>query len=134
MDCPQLATSAMSQALDRRVEAGDRQAALCLTVGLDSLDGGELEDALVALGRFGDHRPAELLELANRGALSNVSLADAVSMLPLSLSLSDDAHAQARAMKARRDRFRNVVQPTLRAERKVAVHSIETALAEIQVK
>lgn len=131
-DCPQLATSAATQALDRRVEAGDRQAAFCLAVGLHSLDGGELEDALVAFGRYGDHRPAELLELANRGALSKLSLADAVSMLPL--SLTDDPQAQATAMKARRERFKKVIQPALTAERDLALRSIETALADIQTE
>jgi hypothetical protein len=94
------------------------------------LDGGELEDALVALGRYGDHRPADLLELANGGALSKLSLADAVSMLPL--SLSDDPHAQATAMKARREGFRKVVRPELRAGREVALRSIERAIREIQ--
>jgi hypothetical protein len=122
-------TSAASQALDRRVEAGDRQAAFCLAIGLHSLNGGELEDALVALGRYGDQRPTELLQLTRQGALAKQSLADAVAML--SLSLADDLHAQAAVLKARRDRFRKIVQPSLTAERGLALRSIGAALSDI---
>jgi hypothetical protein len=94
------------------------------------LDGGELEDALVALGRYGDRRPAELLLLTHQGTLSRLSLARAVRML--SLSLSDDLPAQARAVKARRQRFREVALPALVAERDLALKSVDSALAEIR--
>lgn len=86
----------MSQGLERRAEAGHGQAAFCLAWDLHSLDGGELEDALVALGQYGDRHPVELLSLAHRRTLSKRSLADAVRMLPL--SLSDDFQAQLTAM------------------------------------
>ena len=126
-DCEQL-SSARSQALDRHAESGDSRAAHCLAIGLRSLDGGELEDALVALGRYGDHRPMELLTLAHRGTLSRRSLADAVRMLPS--SMSDDFVRQHRTLKVRRDRFIRVSEPTLSAERKLALRSIDSALAE----
>ena len=130
LSCPHRTTSAGSQALDWRVEAGDSRAAFCLATRLQSLDGGELEGALVALGQYGDQRPGELLLLARRGVLSRLSLADAVTMLPL--SLTDDLPAQARAMKNRRDRFRRVAQPALFTERDLALRSIDSALAEIR--
>jgi hypothetical protein len=100
-----------------------------LAAGLHSLDGGELEDALIALGQFGDQRPAELLRLAHRGLLSKASLADAVQMLPL--SMADDLHAQTTALRIRREQFAAVALPTLVAERDLAVRSIESTLADI---
>jgi len=128
--CPQLSNSAQAQTLDERVRSGDRHAASCLALRLRSLDGGELEDALVALGQFGDGRPVDLLGLALRGELSSRSLSDAVGML--SLSLTDEFPAQLAAMKARRARFRKVTSPELTSERRVALKSIESALAEIK--
>ena len=129
-DCPQLASSAPSQSLDRRVEAGDRQAAFCLARSLDSLDGGELEDSLVALGQFGDRRPVELLSLAHRGTLSRHSLAEAVGALPL--SLTDNMHGQLQALKLRQARYRRIAQPQLAGERRLVLQSIESALTEIR--
>lgn len=129
--CPPFENIASSQALDRRVAAGDSGAAFCLAAGLRSLDGGELEDALVALGRYGDRKPSQLLLLAHRGVLTRWSLARAVRMLPL--SLTDDLERQVRVLKGRRDRLRKLAQPALRAERELALHSIESALREIRV-
>jgi hypothetical protein len=127
-DCEQ-PSSTRGQAFDRQAGSGDSRAAQCLAVGLDSLDGGELEDALVALGRYGDHRPTKLLALAHQGTLSKPSLADAVRMLPL--SLADNFGRQRRALEARRSRFRNVSQSTFSAERELALRSIDSALAEL---
>ena len=74
------------------MERGDDRAAHCLALGLQSLDGGELEDALVAFGLYGDRKPIKLLALAHQGTLSRQSLTDAVQMLPL--SLTDDMQGQ----------------------------------------
>jgi hypothetical protein len=52
-------------------------------------------------------------------------------MLPL--SLTDDLERQVRFLKGRRDRLRKLAQPAFRAERELALHSIESALREIQV-
>lgn len=130
--CPQFTNNATSQALDRGAAAGDARAAFCLAVGLHSLDGGELEDALVALGQYGDRQPAELLQLAHRGTLSRQSLADAVTMLPL--SLSDDLRVQERAMEVRRAQFKKVAEPALVAEQEFVLQSIGSALADIMAQ
>ena len=122
-------SSVRSQALDRHAELGDDRAARCLAIGLGSLDGGDLEDALVALGRYGDRRPMKLLALTQQGTLTMRSLADAVRMLPL--SYSDDFGRQQLSLKARRDRFREVSQPRLSAQRGLALRSIDAALAEL---
>jgi hypothetical protein len=114
--------------LGRLAESGDSRAARCLAVGLPSLDGGELEDALVALGRYGDLRPIRLLALSRQGILPMRSLADAVAMLPL--SWSDDFGRQQLVLKARRTRFGRVSQPGFSAERELALRSIDAALAE----
>lgn len=129
-DCAPVSNSEQAQALDRRAESGQRRAAFCLAVGLRSLDGGELEDALVALGLYGDRHPADLLALTHRGVLSKRSLTDAVGMLPL--SLADDPTAQLKAMEARRYRFRRVVALELASERRIAMQAGESALREIR--
>jgi hypothetical protein len=51
-------------------------------------------------------------------------------MLPL--SLTDDLERQVRFLKGRRDRLRKLAQPAFRAERELALHSVESALREIQ--
>jgi hypothetical protein len=101
-----------------------------LSLLLPSLDGGELEDALVALGQYGDLRPVELLMLSHQGTLSRHSLAKAVGMLPL--SLTDNMQGQLTAMNRRRDQYRRIAQPELTTERQLALQSIESALAEIR--
>lgn len=98
-------------------------------MGLRSLDGGELEDALIALGRYGDRKPVELLTLSHQGTLPMPSLADAVRMLPS--SWSDNFVRQQLLLQARRNRFTNVSQWRLSAERKLAQRSIDAALVEL---
>ena len=128
--CSRLATEASRQGLDQRVEKGDPEAARCLALALRSLDGGELEDALVALGQFGDHRPADLLSMARQGTLSKRSLVDAVAMLPL--SLSDNLPAQAAALKGRHDKYSKVVRASLTTEQELVLRSIDTALRDLR--
>ena len=128
--CPQVSSSARNQALHAQARKGERRAAYCLALHLRSLDGGELEDTLVALGQYGDRRPIGLLLLAYHGTLSRRSLADAVSMLPL--SLSDDMKAQLTALEARRNRFRRVDEPKVVLERHLALRGINAAVAEIR--
>jgi hypothetical protein len=129
-NCPELKNSAASQALDRMTEEGDDHAASCLAGSLHSLDGGELEDALVALGRYGDSRPKELLLLTHGGILEKSSLASAVTMLPS--SLSDNLQAQAAALEARRSRFRKVAHPKLLAERELVLQSLASAIIDMR--
>jgi hypothetical protein len=114
--CPQIPGYAQAEAWDERVRSGDPHAASCLALRLRVFDG--------------DRRPVELLELAHRGELSRDSLSDAVRML--SLSLTDEFPAQLAAMKARRERFRRVTRPELASERRIALESIDSALAEIK--
>jgi hypothetical protein len=77
--------------LNHWVEQGNRWAAQYLAKHLKQLDGGNLEDALVALGQFSDHDMESLLSFANRGLLSKHEFTDALTML--SLSLSDNPRA-----------------------------------------
>lgn len=129
-DCSAITESASRQALDRLVVAGDDGAAACLSGSLRSLDGGELEDALVALGRYGENKPEKLLLLAHRGILAKASLASAVSKLPS--SLSDDLEAQAATLEARRSLFASVVQSNLLVERQLVLRSLASAISDIR--
>lgn len=132
VDCPRLwAPGVSTSALERAAESGDTSSALCLAkhLHLKHLDGGELEDALVALGSYGDHHPRELLLMTKHGQLTDINLADAVRML--SDNFVDQFKAQARAMRARRERFRSVTDPLLASQRGVALRSIELAIREV---
>lgn len=113
------------------VEKGDVWSSKYLTMHLNKLDGGNLEDGLIALGQFSDHHPAGLLELAKNGYLSDRYLSAALTMLPL--SLSDDPAAQLKAMRDRRNRIAAVGENGLKDERLKGLKSIDAFIEEIDV-
>ncbi len=63
------------------VKQGSQSAAAYLAKHLKQLDGGNLEDALVALGDFSDHNMEEFLILARKGLLSGSELSDALTRI-----------------------------------------------------
>src|SRR5204863_7821289 len=109
--CPPRMSYEQVEAFAQKAENGDSQAARCLASRLKQLDGSLAEDASRALGQYGDGNPVNLLRLSDEGVLPERQLANAVSMLPL--SLVDDFPAQFRALEARSKRFRNVTTPEL---------------------
>jgi hypothetical protein len=114
------------------VEQGNQWGAEYLVKHLRSLDGGNLEDSLIALGQFSDHSMERLLIFAKKGQLSKQNLSDALTMLPL--SLSDNPGAQLDSLKARRNRVMRVMRKDLFVQRALALRAIDDCVSEIRSK
>jgi hypothetical protein len=118
--------------LNELVKAGNRWAAEFSARNLKSLDGGNLEDAVVALGQFSDHHMARLLMFAEQGLLSKHELTDALTMLPL--SLSDNPTAQLKLVMRRRNKAAAVRQQGLSNQRAHALKALDNFAVEIRSK
>lgn len=118
--------------LSEWVGKGNPWAAQYLANHLKRLDGGNLEDALRALGQFSDHDMEGLLILAGRGRLSNGELTDALTMLPL--NLSDDSAAQLKSLAARREHVMGVTRKDLTEQKAAALKAIDDFASEIRAK
>jgi hypothetical protein len=116
--------------LNRFVEAGNRWAAQYSAEHVKELDGGNLEDALIALGQFSNHDMTRLLLFAKNGLLSERKLSDALTMLPL--SLSDNPDAQLKAMNQRRSEVVGVTRKDLTQQRRQALAAIDGFVSEIR--
>jgi hypothetical protein len=116
--------------LVRSASHGNRWSAQYLAKHLRQLDGGNLEDALVALGQFSDHDMERLLMFAKSGLLSAHSLSNAMKMLPL--SLSDDLPAQLKSMNARRKKVLTITREELSEQRTQALKAVDEAISEIK--
>jgi len=114
------------------VGKGNRWAAQYLAKHLRSLDGGNLEDSLIALGQFSDHNMERLLIFANNRQVSKHELTNALTMLPL--SLSDNPHAQLDSLKARRNKVMRVTRKDLLEQRVQALRAIDDFASEIRSK
>lgn len=114
------------------METGNRWAAQYSAEHLKELDGGNLEDALIALGQFSHHDVQSLLMFANKGLLTKRELADALTMLPL--SLSDDPRAQLSSLQARRGKLVKVNRADLQKQRAQALAAIDAFMSEIVSK
>lgn len=118
--------------LDHWVEQGNRWAAEYLAKHLKVLDGGNLEDALVALGQFSIHDMERFLFFAKSGLLSKHEMSDALTMLPL--SLSDDPRGQLESLATRRRKIMRVARKDLANPRAEALAAIDEFVAEIRSK
>lgn len=118
--------------LNHWAEQGNRWAAQYLAKHARQLDGGNLEDALVALGQFSDHDMERLLIFANKGLLSKRELTDALTMLPS--SLSDNPHAQLQLLSTRKSKVTRVTRKDLSQQRAQALTAISDFAAEIRSK
>jgi hypothetical protein len=114
------------------VEQGNRWAAQYLAKHLTQLDGGNLEDALVALGQFSEHDIERLLVFAKSGLLSKHELSDAMRMLPL--SLSDEPRAQLKRLSTRREKVRSVARKDLSEQKVQALTALDESASEIRSK
>ena len=118
--------------LNHWAERGNRWAARYLAEHLKQLDGGNLEDALIALGQFSDHDMERLLLFASKEQLSNREITNALTMLPL--SLSDDPRAQLELLSARKNKVLRVTRNDLSKQRSQALNAIDGFAAEIRSK
>lgn len=118
--------------LNRWAVRGNRWAAEYLAKHLKQLDGGNLEDALIALGQFSDHDMERLLLFANKGLLSKGELKDALTMLPL--SLSDNPHGQLDMLRERKIKLQGVTRNDLSTQKTWALTAINDFASEIRAK
>lgn len=114
------------------VEQGNDWSAQYLVEHLRVLDGGNLEDSLIALGLFSDHHMERLLIFAKKGQLSKQELSDTLTMLPL--SLSDNPAGQLDYLKARRNRVMRVTRKNLSEQKTLALSAIDNFESEIRSK
>jgi hypothetical protein len=131
-DCwPAVGTSnELLQSLLKSVAGGSKSAAEYLASHLQQLDGGNLEDSLIALGQFSETHMDAFFGLAASGALSDNQLRRALTMLPL--ELSDEPNAQLSEMKKRRSKVEKVTGAALSRYRKEALAEIDAFIAEIE--
>lgn len=114
----------------RSVRKGNFWAASYLAANLKSLDGGNLEDSLVALGKFSDVDMENFLVLAQKGLISTYEFNSALTMLPL--SMSDDQIAQLTAMEDRAKRVKKVARRDLSKQKVSALKAINDFISEIK--
>ncbi len=114
------------------VEQGNQWSAQYLVKYLRTLDGGNLEDSLIALGQFSDHSMERLLIFAKKGQLSKQEFNDALTMLPL--SLSDNPSGQLDSLRARRNRVVHVTRRDLFEQKALALSAIDNFVSEIRSK
>jgi hypothetical protein len=118
--------------LDQWVARGNSSAAKYLSTHLRRLDGGNLEDALVALGQFSEQDMVRLLLFAKSGLLSKQELSDALTMLPL--SSSDHPRAQLKLLTKRRNNVARITRKDLTEQKAQALKAIDEFAAEIRSK
>ena len=118
------------QAMNALVSNGNHSAAQYLASHLKRLGGGNLEDALIALGQFSEKDMAGFLELARGRVLTRRETSDALTMLPL--SMTDEPKTQLAAMERRRAAVTLVYQKSLEKYKGVALAEIDKFLTEIK--
>jgi hypothetical protein len=116
--------------LNERVSEGNSFGARYLAANIKNLDGGNLEDSLIALGGFSDHKMEQLLVFAHEGVLSRHNLVDSLTMLPL--RFSDDPRRQLEILKKRRGEIEKVRRNDLVSEKMLALKSIDDFMREIK--
>ena len=118
--------------LEHSTGQGNRWSALYLAKHLGQLDGGNLEDAWAALGKFSDHDDdmERLLVFARDGVLSKFEFKRSLIMVPD--SVVDDLHARLRLMRQRRAKLLRVHRRELSNQRAEGIASIDVSISEIQ--
>jgi hypothetical protein len=126
------AISASNERLSRLndlIASGNEWAARYILKHIRALDGGALEDSLVALGSFSEKSPEAFLRLFRAGELSEYHMKSALTMLPL--ELSDDLQTQLDLLEKRKLRLLNVSAPDLDGQKKIVADVINAQEAEI---
>jgi hypothetical protein len=126
------ASNSTQDKLNHWVQRGNPWAAQYLAKHLNQLDGGNLEDAFIALGEFSDHNTEFLLLFAKNGLLTKHELTNALTMLPL--ALSDNPRAQLNSLALRRSKVERVMRRDLAHQRVEALGAIDEFVAEIKSK
>lgn len=116
--------------INESVSNGNHSAARYLASNLKRLDGGNLEDALIALGQFSEKDMTGFLDFTRTHVITSHESSDALTMLPP--SMSDDAKAQLAAMERRRAAVTLVSQKPLERYKVAALTDINKFVMEIR--
>lgn len=117
-------------ALQQRVAEGNRPAATYLASKLKLLDGGNLEDAMVALGQFSDKDMESFLAFARDHVLAAETIEDAVVMLPL--ETVDEPALQLGEIVKRRNAAAKVSDESLQEYRRSVLAALDAATLRIK--
>lgn len=93
------------------------------------LDGGELEDAYIALGESVDIKPIILLREFKEQRMTENQFAQAVEML--SLSFTDNESGKVLALKARKKKILLIKDVNLKQQKRVAIKAIDSRIGRI---
>jgi len=116
------------QSLIAAVAKGSIPAARYLAPHIRELDGGDLEDADVALGLFSMYDMQEFMHLALSGVITEDEFKSALVMLPL--TLSDMPEAQLAELRKRRENIERISDPALGKYRGLGVAAIDSSIEE----
>jgi hypothetical protein len=101
-----------------------------LSLDLDLLDGGHLEDAIRALGQLAETYPKLLLSCLQKHKFTGYPFESIFVMLPL--ETVDDVGAKIRTVQKRIDSLSRVSDPLLKKERDNAILVLKQELGELQ--
>lgn len=118
------------QALDALVAGGNKYAARLLAPHVRHLEGGELEDALRAVGQFATHAMPDAVDLCLSGALTEREFRDALTMLPV--GLEDNFAGQLTELQTRRSAIGELADPRARELKETAAASIDAFISEVE--
>jgi len=128
--CSSTLTNSQIQSLDHLTAGGNKLAAQLLAPAVRRLDGGELEDALRALGRYSVYDMRSFLSMVATGSLTQHEASDALTMLPL--ELEDQFDAQLAALRTRRTAVEKVHDAQLQGAAKSAIEAIDNSITEVE--
>jgi hypothetical protein len=93
------------------------------------LDGGELEDAYIALGESIDREPRILLREFKEKRMTENQFKQALVMLPL--SLTDNEKGEVAALKARKSKIHSIKDSSLKQQKELAEKVINSRIRRI---
>lgn len=112
------------------VRHGNRKAASVLAVHLKELDGGNSEDALIALGEYSEHDMASYMRLYTTGAITSAQFEDALT----AIDVGDEASSQLAALEIRKALIERVENAKFLPAKKRALRAIDDFEQEIQAQ
>lgn len=108
---------------------GNEWAIKILLEHTSDLDGGELEDAYIALGESFDSKPRVLLREFKKRRMTENQFTQALLMLPL--SLTDDVRGELTALKARKKTILSIKDAALNHQKKMAAKVLDSQIEQI---
>jgi len=110
------------------VSSGSDAAAEFLAAQVASIDGGQLEDALIAIGSYSERNLQGLLRLAQLKKISEKHLSESLVATPL--SLADKFADQVAVLSGRRELVSKLSDPSLSYLKTQLLQTLDAAIAE----